>query len=215
MATSTQLKDMLTLESEPGPFISIFVPYSGVNNAEFEQLVINARRNLAQQDPKQSWRPYQAKLNHLKFPRFIRHRTLKGFAIYLGPTILRVFRLNYIVHPTSIVNDTMWIIPLIMETQFKHLHGSRLMYKNAIKNIRTHYRLANHRKLTSHDLTQIVKIAPAGLIDTLLINRDVPFKIKKILNDLAITTIGFGGRVFVLPKHDIPNQIPAAIIKRK
>ncbi|MBW1604973.1 hypothetical protein [Lactobacillus sp. Sy-1] len=216
MATNLQLRSMLTLESQPGPFISIFVPLDNVRNRDFVTNLSNrVRLSFKNKYPDNDWSPYQAKFDKMKVPRMLGARSTKGLAIYVGPTILKVFKLNHEVNETIVMDDTMKIIELIVDTQFKHIQRSHHLFDAAIKNIKVHYHEASQMDLTSDKLDDIVKLAPAGRIDALIINTAASQEAKNhILNDLAITVIGFGGNVFLLNNEEMPDNKGVAVIKR-
>ncbi|WP_105956847.1 baeRF3 domain-containing protein [Apilactobacillus quenuiae] len=85
-------------------------------------------------------------------------------------------------------------------------------YKAGIKNNKFNYGKAKAKNAVSDDLKEIIYDATSGQIDTLFINED---KYDKLYNDLAITTIGFAGEVFVLSKEDMPVDADCAVINRK
>ncbi|MEJ6400002.1 hypothetical protein [Nicoliella lavandulae] len=216
MATSLQLRKMLMLESQPGPFFSIFIPLESAKNRDFiKNLGRRSAETFKQKYPDKDWEPYQDKFDKIKVPRLINPRTTKGLAIYVGPTILKIYKLNHEVNESIVVGDTMKIIELILDTQFKHVQGSHHLFKAAIKNIKVHYHESSQIDLTSDSLDQIVKLAPAGRVDALLINSAASQEAKyNILNDLAITVIGFGGNVFILNNEEMPENKGVAVIKR-
>ncbi|MHA8138054.1 hypothetical protein ACYATM_03135 [Lactobacillaceae bacterium Scapto_B20] len=216
MATNLQLRKMLTLESQPGPFISIFVPLDNAYTDNFaKQLSNRAKNGFQQKYPDTDWAPYQAKFDRIKLPRMINRRNTKALAIYIGPTILKVFKLNHDVADAIVMDDTMKIIELISDTQFQHIQRSHALFGAAIKNIRVHYQESQKLEMTSDSLDEIVKLAPAGKIDALIINNAASLEAKyHILNDLAITVIGFGGHVFLLNNEEMPDHKGVAVIRR-
>ncbi|MHA8110483.1 hypothetical protein ACYATP_03095 [Lactobacillaceae bacterium Melli_B4] len=216
MATNLQLRKMLTLESQPGPFISIFVPLDNVYTDDFNQNLSNRTKNsFKQKYPDADWAPYQEKFDRIKIPRMINRRNTKGLAIYIGPTILKVFKLNHEVVEAIVMDDTMKIIELISDTQFQHIQRSHALFGAAIKNIKVHYHESRQLEMTSDNLDEIIKLAPAGKIDALLINSAASLEAKyHILNDLAITVIGFGGHVFILNNDEMPEHKGVAVIRR-
>ncbi|UQS87227.1 hypothetical protein MOO44_03450 [Nicoliella spurrieriana] len=216
MATNLQLRSMLTLESQPGPFISIFEPLDDVRNQDFVKNLSNrVKSSFNNKYPDKDWSPYQAKFDKLKIPRMLGSRNTKALAIYVGPTILKVFKLNHEVNEAIIMDDTMKIIELIIDTQFKHIQRSHRLFNAAIKNIKVHYHESSQIDMTTDKLDDIVKLAPAGRIDALIINSSASLEAKyHILNDLAITVIGFGGNVFLLNNDEMPNNKGVVVIKR-
>ncbi|TPR14299.1 baeRF3 domain-containing protein [Apilactobacillus timberlakei] len=85
-------------------------------------------------------------------------------------------------------------------------------YKAGIANNKFNYGKAKTNNAVSDDLKEIISDATSGKIDTLFVNED---KYDKLYNDLAITTIGFAGEVFVLSKEDMPVSADCAVINRK
>ncbi|WP_140936078.1 baeRF3 domain-containing protein [Apilactobacillus micheneri] len=85
-------------------------------------------------------------------------------------------------------------------------------YKAGTANNKFNYEKAKADNAVSDDLNEIIYDATAGKIDTLFINED---NYEKLYNDLAITTIGFAGEVFVLSKEDMPVNANCAVINRQ
>ncbi|TPR39968.1 hypothetical protein DY037_00910 [Apilactobacillus micheneri] len=85
-------------------------------------------------------------------------------------------------------------------------------YKAGTANNKFNYEKAKADNAASDDLNEIIYDATAGKIDTLFINED---NYEKLYNDLAITTIGFAGEVFVLSKEDMPVNANCAVINRQ
>lgn len=85
-------------------------------------------------------------------------------------------------------------------------------YKAGTANNKFNYEKAKANNSASDDLNEIIYDATAGKIDTLFINED---NYDKLYNDLAITTIGFAGEVFVLSKEDMPVNANCAVINRQ
>ncbi|GLB46077.1 hypothetical protein WR164_00560 [Philodulcilactobacillus myokoensis] len=218
MTSNVQLKNIITLESESGPFISLFISLDTDNN--FSEILDHIKQDFSKKYPNSNWDQYQNQLNERAVRRAMRASRCQSLAIYIGPNIFHIFKLrHYPVKTYYLIDNTMQIIPVIAESQFKSLNHLAKLKQKAINNIKFHYQASMKFKRASNDINEIMHAATAGRIDALMLNKNVydqnDPKINGIMNDLAITTAGFGGNVFVLKNEEMPvNDTKIAMILR-
>lgn len=91
-------------------------------------------------------------------------------------------------------------------------HLNELFWDQLMINQKNDYKKAQADNLVVSNLKEIIYNTTSGKIDTLFINED---KYNQTYNDLAITTIGFAGHVFLLPADEMPTDLDCAAIMVK
>ncbi|MCL0318531.1 hypothetical protein [Apilactobacillus xinyiensis] len=86
------------------------------------------------------------------------------------------------------------------------------LYQKFINNLKFNYNKAKNKSKVLTDIEEITSAAISGYIDTLMINESE--KSDKQVNNLAITTIGFGGDVYLIDENDMPNNKKIIAISR-
>ncbi|WP_054657859.1 hypothetical protein [Apilactobacillus ozensis] len=91
-------------------------------------------------------------------------------------------------------------------------HVNYQLYQKFIKNLRFNYNKAVNKSKVLTETKEIAGAAISGYIDTLIISDNDT--ISSQINDLAITTMGFGGDVYLIDKDNMPNDCELIAINR-
>ncbi|PWG00546.1 baeRF6 domain-containing protein [Levilactobacillus bambusae] len=139
-ATNVELQNALTLESDPGPFVSIFMPLNpkaqnrSEDASQFNSLISEAKREFTKDYSEKAWHPYADKIDlFISSDRVNSDRSASGLALYIGANTLHSFPLRDSVSSFYTISNTIQILPLIKDSQFSVEYDLLLLRRNTFQ----------------------------------------------------------------------------------
>jgi hypothetical protein len=118
MTSTIELRNMLTLDYEVGPFVSLFVSFNEVTTHEqFLKLISSVKNSFIQKHDEQIWPRYERKLKRFNFNRAKQVGNGSGIALYISFKAIHSFNLIHPVATKFSIEDTMNISQLIKELE--------------------------------------------------------------------------------------------------
>ncbi|UQS84752.1 hypothetical protein MOO46_05765 [Apilactobacillus apisilvae] len=142
MTSTIELRNMLTLDYEIGPFISVYVSFDEITNKEeYFNLIKNIKTKFNNKYDENLWSKYERKLKKFNFEKDKHINNGSGFALFISVKAVHSFTLTQPINTKVILDDTMEILPLVKEIQSELHYRILILEKNNFKI----YRIDNNK----------------------------------------------------------------------